>query len=112
MSSSSPIAAKFFDFEEIAESPQNAGKVESEQTSRDLLNGLVLTQGETDLDQMILDFSAGGETLPSEGNNVQTSKHQSLLTNFDFTFVEENPFGLSDDLLPSREDLSWALEGV
>jgi regulatory protein SWI5 len=112
MSSSSPIAARFFDFEEIAESPQNVGKVESEQISRDLLNGLVLTQGETDLDQMILDFGTEGETLPSEVNNVQTSKRQSLLTNFDFTFVEENPFGLSDDLLPNREDLSWVLEGL
>lgn len=112
MSSSSPIATRFFDFDEIAESPQNEAKVENEQISRDLSNGLVRTEGEADLDQMILDFSTGGESLPNEENNVQTSKRQSLLTNFDFTFVEENPFGLSDDLLPHHEDLSWALEGL
>lgn len=112
MSSSSPIAARFFDFDEIAESPQNVGIIESEPISRSLSTGFVLTQGETDLDQMLLDFTTGGETLPSEESNGQTSKRQSLLTNFDFTFVEENPFGLSDDHLPHREDLSWALEGL
>lgn len=113
LSSSSPIAARFFDFDEIAESPQNMVKGESERISMDLSNGLVLAQGEADLNQMIIDFSAGGETLPNvEDTDGQASKRQSLSSSFDFTFMEENPFGLSDDLLPSREDLSWALKGL
>jgi len=112
MSSSSPVAARFFDFDEIAESPQNIAKVESEQISRDLSNGFILSPGETELDRMILDFSTGGDSFPKEEKNEQASKRQSLLNNLDFTFVEENPFGLSDDLLPNREDLSWALEGL
>ena len=112
LSSSSPIAARFFDFDEIAESATNIVKAESEQISKDFSNGLVMTQGEGDLDQMILDFSAEGASTSSEEKDVHANKRQSLSNNFDFSFIEENPFGLSDDLLPNREDLSWALEGL
>ena len=112
LSSSSPIAARFFDFDEIAESPVAIAKTESDQVTEDLSNGLVLTKSEADFDQMLLDFSQGGASMPSEEKDVHGSKRQSLSNNFDFSFIEEDPFGPGDDLLANREDMSWALEGL
>ena len=112
LSSSSPAATRFFDFDEIAESPDRTVNPEGDQMSKDLSDGLVLTQGVADLDQMILDFSTGGSSIPRQDEDAHANKRQSLSNNFDFGFIEENPFGLNDDLLPSREDLSWALEGL
>lgn len=112
LSSSSPAAARFFDFDETAESSAAMVKAGSDRMSKDLSNGLVLTHGETDLDQMILEFSTGAASMPRQNEDVHASKRQSLSHNFDFGFIEENPFSLDDDTLPNREDLSWALEGL
>ena len=71
----------------------------------------MLTQSEVDLDQLMFDFGSAGQSLPTPEGQAE-SKRQSLSNAFDFSFVEDNPFGLSEELLPSREDLSWALEGL
>lgn len=73
---------------------------------------MAVTQDASDIDRMILEFSTNGSSLSSGEGHVHENKQQPLSTNFDFTFVDENPFGLDEEFLPAREDLSWALEGL
>lgn len=110
-SSSSPAASRYFDFEDNSGVNCNGVKAEQDDANRDLSSSLVLTQEMTDLDRMLLEFNAGEPSLSTDDGEVNVNKHQSLSNNFDFNFVEEDPFGLSEEFLPPREDLSWALEG-
>ena len=110
-SSSSPAASKYFDFEQGSGETCNGIKTEQDESSRELSSGLVLTQEMPDLDRMILELSTSGPSFSSGDGDINMNKHPSLSNNFDFGLVEEDPFGLSEEFLPTRDDLSWALEG-
>lgn len=115
LSSSSPIASRFFDFEELAETGPDRVQGDSDQMSSELASNLVLTQAETDIDQMLLEFTSQAQPLPTGEKDNDIEKSHTYTSPGDFSFLDDDPFGLGQDF-PSRledftklENLSWRM---
>ena len=106
LSSSSPIASRFFDFEDITDTSTNNASSGSDQMSNELASNLVLTQAEPDMDQMLLEFTRQTEPLTNETRDNDKEKHQAYLNQGDFVFLEDDPFGLGQDFASKLEDLT------
>ena len=115
LSSSSPIAARFFDFDEFAEIGPDHAKGESDQMSSELASSLVLTQAETDIDQMLLEFTNQAQTLSNGEKDNDIEKSRTYTNPSDFSFLDDDPFSLGQDYPPRLEDftrlenLSWRM---
>ena len=116
LSSSSPMASRFFDFDDVAETNANHASGGSDQTSNELASGLVLTQAEPDIDQMLLEFTSQTQSLMSGEKDSDKPKHQAYMNDGDFGCFEQDPFGLGQEF-PSRledltrlETLSWRMD--
>ena len=105
LSSSSPIASRFFDFDEMAEGSTETMNRGSNQMSSELTSNLVLTQAEPDIDQMLLDFANQGQSLSDGDKDNSLEKTETYVDSGDFNFLEEDPFGLGHDYA-SRFELS------
>ncbi|KAL8794526.1 MAG: hypothetical protein Q9195_002861 [Heterodermia aff. obscurata] len=115
LSSSSPIASRFFDFDELAEIGADHAKGDSDQVSSELASNLVLTQAETDIDQMLLEFTNQAPTLSSGAKDNDMDKSRTCTNSSDFSFLDDDPFNFGQDY-PSRledftklESLSWRM---
>lgn len=115
LSCSSPIASRFFDFDELAEVSSGRAKGESDQMGSELASSLVLTQAEPDIDQMLLEFTNPAQTLSNGEKDNDIEKSRTYTNSSDFSFLDDDPFGLGQDY-PSRledltrlENLSWRM---
>lgn len=111
MSSSSPIASRFFDFDELAESSTDTANGVRDQMSSDLASSLVLTQAEPDIDQMLLEFNSQAQSSTNADKDNTMDGPQVYMSSSDFNFLEEDPFGLGHDYPPRLEELA-KLENV
>ena len=115
LSSSSPIASRFFDFDDVAETSVDNANRGSDQMSNELANSLVLTQAEPDMDQMLLEFTSQPQSLTNGEKDSEREKHQAYMNSGDFSFLEDDPFGLGQDFhsrledLTKLENLSWRM---
>ena len=115
LSSSSPITSRFFDFDELAETGPEHANGESDKMSSELASNLVLTQAETDIDQMLLEFTSQGQTFSDGETDSEIDKSRTYTNSNDFGFLDDDPFGLGQDFPPRLEDftrlenLSWRM---
>ena len=113
MSSSSPIASRFFDFEELVETNPDNGNGRSDQITSELASSLVLTQAQPDIDQMLLEFNSQAQSLGNGDKDNEMEKSQAYLSSGDFSFLDDDPFGLGHDYssrieeLTRLENMSW-----
>ena len=115
MSSSSPIASRFFDFEELAETNTENGTGRSDQITSELASSLVLTQAQPDIDQMLLEFNSQAQSLANVDKDNEMEKNQAYMSSGEFSFLDDDPFGLGHDYssrieeLTRLENMSWRM---
>lgn len=114
--SSSPIASRFFDFDDVAETKAHNASGGGDQMSNELASGLVLTQAEPDMDQMLLEFTTQSQSSTNGEKDNDKQKHQAYMNDGDFGFFEQDPFDLGQDFSSRLEDLtkletlSWRMD--
>ena len=115
LSSSSPVTSRFFDFDEVAETNMSVAHSDNDQMSNELASGLVLTQAEPDIDQMLLEFTSQAQSLKSEEKDKNSEKSPTYVDSGEFDFLEDDPFGLGQDFssrlgeVARLEGLNWRM---